>query len=267
VRKRSLQFRGRRPARRVLRAHTWESTYRATAWCRNAHIGGGWHYHAGSSDPDGGAGEREPQRVAEPLVVDEEHAPRRPSHHDDSVSSAPNRRPIEFAGACAGRAPSGGPRIGSLIYDVGTMSAPLLRATRDPDIRTIREWHSKLRWVGGALIVCAIVFAIFVHLRGAAALLALAMFPLVLATQRTVVNRRSATFDVRFPWTGDAAPAHEPISGDRIRVRRDVTKSKGTVDITFAVVVGDTDLASGMGGEDAERLAGELRDFLGGRDA
>ncbi len=142
---------------------------------------------------------------------------------------------------------------------------PFLRATRDPDVCTLRNWDPKLHWIGGVLVVCAIAFGLFVHLRGAAALLALALFPLVLSTQRAVVNRRTSTFDLRYPWTSDAAPTGKPLAPDALAIRRYVSTAKGSRLVSYAVAVHDSDLAQGLGEEEARRLVAELREFLAGR--
>jgi hypothetical protein len=135
----------------------------------------------------------------------------------------------------------------------------ILRPTRDPDVCTVRAWHLKLYFIAGGLMVGAVVFGFVLNPWGGAFLAALGMLPLALGLRHTVVNRRTARFDVRLPWSH---LANTPIAADQIVVRRVVSTSKGTTDITYSVVVGEEDLADGMGEDDAATLARELREFL-----
>lgn len=138
-----------------------------------------------------------------------------------------------------------------------------LQATHDPDIRTFRVWHAK-----GPIIACVfeavgIGFAISGNLRGGLFLALLGAVVLQLVSVRTIVNRRTSTFDVRLPWSPSAYEATRPIAAERITVRRDVKRWKGKTEITFAVDVGGSDLANGISDEGrARELAAELRDFV-----
>lgn len=137
----------------------------------------------------------------------------------------------------------------------------LLWPTRDPDLRQCRAHASIDLWFfAGGFGVGALVAAGFGNL-GALFFAFLAAVPLQIRSMRTVVDRRQKAFATRFPWSPRALQAKYPI-GD-LEVRRHVKHSKGNKTITHEVVSNGRIVANGMSQAAAERLALEIKDFLG----
>jgi hypothetical protein len=141
-----------------------------------------------------------------------------------------------------------------------------LRATHDPDIVTLRVWHDKFVPIAvGCLLMGVVTSAVPgspVGPWGGIGVTLLGAFVLQLRSQRTVINRTTRRFDVRWPWSPRAYATSRPIAAERIVVRRHVRRSKGTTEITFSVDVGEVEIAHCMNDAQAERIAQEVRDFL-----